>query len=90
VQLPTLYVQSTEDYRIPAPAAERSFDALGANEKRFEWLTDCGHVITVDYCRKKVEELVTGWMEEHIERESQHQRLAGAAGERRLESAGGK
>jgi carboxylesterase len=94
VQLPTLYVQSTEDYRIPAPAAERSFDALGASEKRFEWLTDCGHVITVDYCREKVEELVTGWMGEHLDREPPHRRLAGAAGESRVESrvesAGGK
>jgi carboxylesterase len=69
VQVPTLYIQSREDYRISVAAAERSFEALGAEEKRLEWLTDCGHVITADYCKERVAELVTGWMEAKLERD---------------------
>jgi carboxylesterase len=69
VRVPTLYVQSREDYRIPVAAAERSFEALAAEEKRLDWLAGCGHVITADYCKERVAELVTSWMEAKIERE---------------------
>lgn len=90
VRQPTLYVQSREDYRIPAPAAERSFEALGAEEKRLEWLTGCGHVITVDYCHEKVEELVVGWMEAKVEGGHPRQHLAGASGQTESERAAGQ
>ncbi len=69
IRVPTLYIQSREDYRISVAAAERSFEALGAAEKRMEWLTGCGHVITADYCKERVAELVTSWMEERVERD---------------------
>jgi len=69
IRVPTLYIQSREDYRISVAAAERSFEALGAAEKRIEWLTDCGHVITADYCKERVAELVTEWLETRLERE---------------------
>jgi len=69
VRTPTLYVQSREDYRITVAAAERSFELLGAAEKRLEWLTGCGHVITADYCKERVAELVTSWIEERVERD---------------------
>ena len=74
VQAPTLYMQSREDYRVPVGAAERAFAALGASKKKLQWLTGCGHVITVDYGRENVAELVADWMEEHVDRE----RVAGA------------
>lgn len=90
VQPPTLYVQSSEDYRIPAAAAERSFRALGAREKRLEWLTGCGHVITVDYCHEKVEDLVMEWMEANIEREPPRRRLAEAMMQHEGERSGGE
>jgi carboxylesterase len=69
VRVPTLYVQSREDYRIPAAAAERCFEALGAEDKRLEWLSGCGHVITADYCKERVAELATGWVEARVERD---------------------
>lgn len=69
VRVPTLYIQSREDYRIPVTAAERSFEALGAEEKRLEWLAGCGHVITADYCKELVAELVTSWMGAKMERD---------------------
>ena len=79
VRLPTLYVQSREDYRIPIAAAERSFRALGAVEKKLEWLTGCGHVITVDYCKERVADLVTSWMEAHLDRDSSSRGQRGQA-----------
>lgn len=69
VRAPTLYLQSREDYRVSVAAAERSFEALGAAEKRLEWLTDCGHVITADYCKERVAEMVTEWIEAMVERD---------------------
>ena len=90
VRLPTLYVQSSEDYRIPEAAAERSFRALGAPEKKLEWLTGCGHVVTVDYCREKVAELVTEWMEANVERDPSSRRLAGVARQNEGERTSGE
>lgn len=81
IMVPTLYMQSREDYRIPVKAAERSFEALGTSEKRLEWLTGCGHVITADYCHEKVEEMVLEWVELYVERDDVRTPLAGAAGE---------
>jgi carboxylesterase len=69
VRVPTLYIQSREDYRISVAAAERCFEALGAEDKRLEWLSDCGHVITADYCKERVAELVTQWLEARVERD---------------------
>lgn len=63
---PTLYVQSREDNRLSAAGAVRSFAALGARDKRLEWLEGCGHVITVDHDREQVARLVTEWMEERL------------------------
>jgi carboxylesterase len=62
---PTLVVQSREDNRIPPDAAEREFARIGSPEKRLEWLEGCGHVVTVDYGRERVFELVEGWLEGH-------------------------
>jgi carboxylesterase len=62
VRTPTLYVQSREDNRLTPAAAERAFARLGAPEKRLEWLTGCGHVITVDYCWPRVAEVVGAWI----------------------------
>jgi carboxylesterase len=65
VQAPTLVVQSREDNRISFAAAERSFARLGAKEKRLEWLSGASHVITVDYGREHVFELLASWLEQH-------------------------
>lgn len=65
VTAPTLVVQSREDNRISVASAERAFAKLGAKEKRLEWISGAAHVITVDYGREHVFELLTSWMEAH-------------------------
>ena len=62
---PTLMVQSREDNRIPPDAAQRAFDRIGAAEKRLVWITGAGHVITVDYGRDHVFDLVADWLDGH-------------------------
>lgn len=69
VRAPTLYVQSREDNRLTAAGAARAFGALGASEKRLEWVEGCGHVITVDYQRERVAALVLAWMDGRVRRE---------------------
>jgi carboxylesterase len=65
VKAPTLVVQSREDNRISVAAAERAFARLGATEKRLEWVSGASHVITVDFGREHVFELLTSWLEQH-------------------------
>lgn len=62
VTAPTLLVQSTEDNRLAPATAERAVAALGAREKRLEWVSGCGHVLTVDYCRAHVSAMVSDWL----------------------------
>lgn len=68
VQAPTLMVQSRQDNRIPPDAAQRVYDALGAAEKELVWLEGCGHIITVDFGRERVFELVERWLGAHWRR----------------------
>ena len=63
VAAPTLVIQSREDNRIGIEDAERAFARLGAREKRLEWITGAAHIITVDYGRERVIELLASWME---------------------------
>jgi carboxylesterase len=65
VAAPTLMVQSREDNRISPAAAEHAFAAIGAREKRLEWVSGAAHIITVDYGRERVFELVTAWLIAH-------------------------
>ena len=62
---PTLMVQSREDNRVPPEAAQREFDRIGSADKQLVWLTGTGHVITVDYGRERVFDLVANWLERH-------------------------
>jgi carboxylesterase len=64
VTAPTLVVNSREDNRIPAALATRATDALGAPTER-HWVAGCGHVITVDYCKAEVAELVLAFLARH-------------------------
>jgi carboxylesterase len=63
IAAPTLYVQSREDNRISEAVAARAFASIGARTKKLEMLDGCGHVLTVDYCRARVEALVIEWLE---------------------------
>jgi carboxylesterase len=65
VKTPTLVVQSREDNRISVGAAERAFARIGATEKRLEWVSGASHVITVDFGRERVFELLASWIETH-------------------------
>lgn len=66
VRAPTLYVQSREDNRLTMKAAEETLAAIGAPVKRLEWVSGSGHVITVDYARERVSELVGSWMAQYL------------------------
>lgn len=61
VTAPTLVVHSREDIRIPTAIAERATRTLVAPTER-HWVTGCGHIITVDYCRDEVAALVLSFL----------------------------
>ena len=63
VRAPTLLLQSPEDNRVAPDVAERAFAALGACEKRLEWIEGSSHVITVDFGRDRVFALTAEWLE---------------------------
>jgi carboxylesterase len=65
VWVPTLYLQSRQDNRIAARDAETHFAALGSADKRQQWLTGCGHIISADYCRDEVASLTADWLDAH-------------------------
>lgn len=65
IESPTLMIQSREDNRVPPEAAQRAFDRIAARDKQLIWLTGTGHVVTVDYGKERVFELVAGWLDRH-------------------------
>jgi carboxylesterase len=65
VTCPTLMIQSREDNRVPAEVAQRAFDRIGASEKQLFWVTGAGHVITVDYGRDRVFQIVGDFFDRH-------------------------
>jgi pimeloyl-ACP methyl ester carboxylesterase len=65
IAAPTLMIQSRQDNRIDAAAAERSFALLSAREKSLEWVSGAGHVITVDFGRAVVNSRLAAFMEAH-------------------------
>jgi carboxylesterase len=64
VAVPTLVVNSRQDNRIPMALAMHATDALRAPTER-HWVAGCGHVITVDYCKDEVVELVLTFLARH-------------------------
>jgi len=66
IAVPTLVVYSREDNRIPFALAETATAGLaGPTERR--WVTGCGHVITVDYCRDAVATFVLDFLARHAD-----------------------
>jgi carboxylesterase len=65
VSCPTLMIQSREDNRVPAAIAQRAFDRIGASEKELVWVTGAGHVITVDYGRDRIFQIVGDFFDRH-------------------------
>jgi carboxylesterase len=66
VTVPTLVVNSREDNRIPLAAAAAVAAALPPPAER-HWVAGCGHVITVDYCRDAVADLVLAFLARHAD-----------------------
>lgn len=66
ITAPTLVVNSREDNRIPTALATSATAALRAPTER-HWVTGCGHVITVDYCRDAVATLVLDFIARHAD-----------------------
>jgi carboxylesterase len=65
ITAPTLVIQSKADPRIAPTVAERAFAALGAEQKSLCWTEGGGHIITVDFGRKKVFDEITAWLERY-------------------------
>lgn len=65
VATPTLVIQSRQDHRIPAEAAERAFALFTAPERRLIWTEGNGHIISVDYGRDAVFSSVVEWLAAH-------------------------
>ena len=57
VTAPTLVINSEQDNRIPAALAIEALRTLRAPSER-HWVSGCGHVITADYCKSAVADLV--------------------------------
>ncbi len=56
-----LYLQSREDNRLKPDDAIEQFAHIGSAAKEQRWLTGCGHIITVDYCKDEVARQVVAW-----------------------------
>lgn len=65
VRVPTLVIHGLNDERIPPDAAAREYARLGAPEKKLVWTEQGGHVLTVDFGREQVIELVLDWLARH-------------------------
>lgn len=65
VHAPTLIIQSQQDNRVAPEVAVRALKRIGASDKRLEWVSDGGHVITVDYGKRAVFALTGDWLISH-------------------------
>ncbi|MGH7689687.1 MAG: alpha/beta hydrolase, partial [Gemmatimonadaceae bacterium] len=65
VRAPTLIIQSREDNRVAPGVAIRALARLGAADKRLEWVSEGGHVITVDFGKERVFALTSDWLASH-------------------------
>ena len=61
VTAPTLVINSEQDNRIPAALATEALRTLRAPSER-HWVSGCGHVITADYCKSTVADLVLAFL----------------------------
>lgn len=64
VTQPTLVVNSEQDNRIPRKLAEGALERIRAPMEQ-HWVSGCGHVITVDYCKNAVADLVVAFLARH-------------------------
>jgi carboxylesterase len=62
--MPMLVINSEHDNRIPRQLAEKALSEMPDDIVQ-HWVTDCGHVITVDFCKATVAELVLTFLAHH-------------------------
>jgi carboxylesterase len=62
--MPMLVINSEQDNRIPRALAEEALGTIKAPVEQ-HWLRGCGHVITVDYCKHTVVDLVLAFLAGH-------------------------
>ncbi len=61
---PTLVINSEEDNRIPRTLALGALEMIRAPMEP-HWVSGCGHVITVDYCKDTVADMVLAFLARH-------------------------
>ena len=64
LRLPTLVINSDNDNRIPRSLAQVAVNMFTVPVEA-HWLDGCGHVITVDYCKDTVVDLVLAFLARH-------------------------
>jgi carboxylesterase len=64
VTQPTLVINSEQDNRIPRKLAQSALEKIRAPMEQ-HWVSGCGHVITVDYCKDAVADLVVAFLARH-------------------------
>jgi carboxylesterase len=64
VTQPTLVINSEQDNRIPRKLALSALERIRAPMEQ-HWVSGCGHVITVDYCKAAVADLVAAFLAHH-------------------------
>ena len=63
VRSATLVIHSHEDNRVPPQDVVRAVARIEHPVKALQWVSDCGHVLTADYCKDHVATLVIDWLE---------------------------
>lgn len=63
--VPTLYVQSVHDNRVSKESASVHYSVIPATKKQMVWLEDSGHIISADFERARVAQLVADWFDAH-------------------------
>lgn len=66
LSLPVLVINSEQDNRIPRALAQQALHEIHSPVEE-QWVTGCGHVITVDYCKDVVASLVLTFLARHAE-----------------------
>jgi carboxylesterase len=65
VTVPTLYIASRHDSRVPTADAARNWTLVRAPQRAIRWLDGSGHIMTVDYEKHTVFEEVEDWLHRH-------------------------
>ena len=62
--LPVAVINSERDNRIPRECAEQALRAFRI-QPEVHWVSGCGHVITIDYCKEAVANITRQFLDRH-------------------------